>query len=491
MAGSTSARVVAPGAAAAADDAQPVFAVGPVTVGPGNPDAVWLPALRIQRSSLSIAIYASDDGARTFRPALEGEPINLFADLLLADVALAPSGAAYAMTSPGRIQTSADRGATWVGAPRLARAWSVTIGPAPVERVFAVVIPPPVTFPDDDADEESDDPTRCDRAPPRSIFDLEGAYRLEAGTWRRVLAGPIYRVTTHPTDPAVVYAFGLDCGVHRSDDGGATFTRMGSGGPLLFPVVVHPAIPGALLGLALVGILHVSTDGGASWAARDDAPRLVSIAQPAAGAPERVLGIVRPPPAREDGDAVVEAREVVVSDDFGRTWRTLWKAGPMALVSVAIAPSAPQRVYLSNTVAVLRSDDGGTTWSAHGKPLDGHGASVTLARRTLALRRVLGGRRTAVVHVPLEVPPDADGAIAAEVRLVTRVDGRRQTAGTGSITLFGARSGTVAVKLTPVVVRAVRRAGSVAALVRIGSLDDAGQERVRWEPVTLIAGGSR
>jgi hypothetical protein len=65
------------------------------------------------------------------------------------------------------------------------------------------------------------------------------------------------------------------------------------------------------------------------------------------------------------------------------------------------------------------------------------------------------------------------------------VDGRRQTAGTGSITLFGARSGTVAVRLTPVAVRAVRRAGSLAGLVRIGSLDDAGQERVRWEPVTL------
>ena len=88
------------------------------------------------------------------------------------------------------------------------------------------------------------------------------------------------------------------------------------------------------------------------------------------------------------------------------------------------------------------------------------------------------------MHVPLVALTPDEHTLGALVRIAFRYGGKLQTAGLGS-GLFGARSATLAVPLTRAAIRAIRAEGSVDALVRIRSVDDAGQERVRWEPVTL------
>src|SRR6185369_3417472 len=103
----------------------------------------------------------------------------------------------------------------------------------------------------------------------------------------------------------------------RSSDGGATFARVGTGEhPPIASLVFDPSQPGALLGLGDDGAVIASDDGAATWRRLRGAPKLLWLAQPAADRPSRVLGTVRPA-----GNDDVPPRRLVVSDDFGRSWR--------------------------------------------------------------------------------------------------------------------------------------------------------------------------
>jgi photosystem II stability/assembly factor-like uncharacterized protein len=467
----------APGAGAA----EPASYTGALAVEPGNPDVVWLTSLGdVDAETVTSAIRRSPDGGATVVDVLRGT----FDAASPLDVGVSASGIAYAVLERGRIRRSTDGGATWQSLPALPGATDVAVGPPPSETVFAAVSdlgePPIAATPRRQPREEP-----CSAALDDAGKTRAGVYRLEGGAWRHVLAGPADIVYPHPTDPSVVMAVGFSCLVYRSTDGGATFALAGGALPSVDGLVFDPTRPGGLLGVDGAGGLVRSDDGGATWERIRSAPQLWWLAQPAADRPSRVIGIVRPA-----GNDDVPSRRVVVSDDFGRTWRELWRTGLFGVNGIAIAPGASLRVYATTPFAVLRSDDGGTTWSAHGEPLDGHGPAVGLAAGTLPLRPVLGGRRPPTVHVPLVELTAGEGTLGAVVRIAFRYGGKLQTAGVGGA-LLGPRSGTVPVQLTRAAARAVRAEGSVDALVRIRSIDDAGQERVRWEPVTLIAGGSR
>ena len=467
----TAALCLVPSVASAANP--PTF-LGPPVVHPGNPDSVWLTALVAAGGDRVMStVHRSDDGGATVAEVLRAR-FTVFSPL---HVRASASGMAYAVLEKGVIRRSSDDGGTWQALPGLPGAFDVAVGPPPTETVFAMVGSPDLPSTATTMRRQAQEDLCGD--PDIDANDARGVYRLEGAAWRQVAVGPVDAVYPHPTDPSVVLAVTLGCILHRSTDGGATFALVPGERPSMDDPVFDPSRPGGLLWLEGDGGLVRSDDGAATWQRIGTAPPLSSLAQPAADRPSRVIGLVRP-----SGNDDVLPRRLVVSEDFGATWRELWRSGPFGVSGVAIAPSASNRVYAATLFALLRSNDGGATWSAHGKPLDGHGPAVAVAAHTLELRPTLGGRRPASVHVPLVALAPDEHTFGAVVRVAFRFGGRLQTAGTAA-GLFGARSATVGVRLTRAAARAVRAEGSVDALVRVRAIDDAGQERVRWEPVTL------
>jgi hypothetical protein len=116
-----------------------------------------------------------------------------------------------------------------------------------------------------------------------------------------------FSLAVHPGTPTTVLATTRQ-GPVGSTDGGRSFTAL-EGAPLV--VFLAWPEPAALWAVAPDGRLHLSQDGGASWAARGSA----------GAAPEAFTA------ADADTVHVVLNDRLVVSDDGGRTFRTLAERG--------------------------------------------------------------------------------------------------------------------------------------------------------------------
>jgi photosystem II stability/assembly factor-like uncharacterized protein len=176
-----------------------------------------------------------------------------------------------------------------------------------------------------------------------------GIYRsTDAGrTWTHAgleKTGRIARVAVHPTNPSIVFVAALghcygpqpERGVFRTTDGGATWSRV------LFvdentgavDVVIDPANPRTVFAATWQFAIH-------PWWAESGGP----------------------------------GSGVFVSRDGGATWDRIvghgLPAGTLGRIALAIAPSAPRRVYAaieSNEPATLwRSDDSGESWKIASK----------------------------------------------------------------------------------------------------------------------------
>ena len=120
----------------------------------------------------------------------------------------------------------------------------------------------------------------------------------------------VSELAVDPTTPTTLYAGVREGGVHRSDDGGATWRAVGLPGRSVLSLAIHPVEP---------AILYAGTD--------------------------------------DNGD-----NALFRSTDGGATWSESIKT--TGIIAVVIDPNAPETVYAANENGkILRSTDGGATWS--------------------------------------------------------------------------------------------------------------------------------
>jgi len=169
------------------------------------------------------------------------------------------------------------------------------------------------------------------------------------GSWGQVqLVGPEalpVSLAFDPDEQDVVYEGGAT-GVHKSNNGGQTWTFAGSGLPdaAVRPVLPVPATTGVVLAGTAIGVYR-ATDGGASWQATNGGP--AGIVWSLAAGPGRLWA------GADDG--------VYKSSDQGATWtRSGNLSGPVRAV---LDSSVASRVFAGTDTGVFVSSDGGATWT--------------------------------------------------------------------------------------------------------------------------------
>jgi len=165
-------------------------------------------------------------------------------------------------------------------------------------------------------------------------------------------------IVADPADPSVVLAGGDVSGFHRSTDGGVTWTTSNAGLTATTQMPVAAILfSRATAGLVYAGVgkvgsgggLLVSQDDGRSWSLRSSVPQF-------SGSDNDVRGLPRAHP-RSTGTLIAEDTNggflyaatfdqgVMRSDDGGVTWTTLGLAGKH-LRGLALDPARPDTLYV-------------------------------------------------------------------------------------------------------------------------------------------------
>jgi photosystem II stability/assembly factor-like uncharacterized protein len=143
-------------------------------------------------------------------------------------------------------------------------------------------------------------------------------------------------------DPNNGWAFARDLFIHRSSDGGKSWTRQVKGGP------VTAVSPNECWALGNKNEVIHTNDAGVNW--------LIS----RINTPERLSGN---PVVRGNKVWVRTAREVYSSDDYGQTWQSILRLSENdpGLNSVGFADELTGWVAGAKG-SILRTTDGGKTW---------------------------------------------------------------------------------------------------------------------------------
>jgi photosystem II stability/assembly factor-like uncharacterized protein len=186
-----------------------------------------------------------------------------------------------------------------------------------------------------------------------------GVYRSDDHglTWRAASDGltsfDVFELAVDPTTPTILYA-ATDNGVHKSNNGGATWHAAGLPGQSVGALAVIPTTPTTLYASTNNGV-HKSDDGGATWRA--------------VGLPDQVQ-VIRQlvvDPTMPTTLYAATDNGVYKSDDGGETWRAVGLPG-RTVRALAIHPVEPATLYAgavddNGDNALFRSTDGGATWS--------------------------------------------------------------------------------------------------------------------------------
>jgi photosystem II stability/assembly factor-like uncharacterized protein len=208
------------------------------------------------------------------------------------------------------------------------------------------------------------------------------------GTWSAFDAGltnaNVEALAIDPTTPTTLYA-GTDAGVFgvsKSTDGGSTWVAANTGledgtpGDYLLALAIDPAASTTLYAGTRNGVFK-STDGAGTWrnvlrtAGGSDIPSISSFP---------VLAI--DPTISTTLYAAPDSGCLFKSSDGGDTWLPECLGLPeYPLSAVAIDPTTPTTLYAGASYGVYKSTDGGDTWGATGlvSPDPGGGPRYTLA----------------------------------------------------------------------------------------------------------------
>jgi photosystem II stability/assembly factor-like uncharacterized protein len=153
-----------------------------------------------------------------------------------------------------------------------------------------------------------------------------GLFRREAedGAWQALTAGlpdspEVRAILVHPTNPAVIYA-GTQDGPYRSTDGGDHWERLDfpDRNAVIWSLTMHPTRPEILYAGTAPIALYRSLDSGETW---HKLPRAISPAHcERAGFDSRVLRITVDPNRPDDIYLALEVSGVIRSTDGGETW---------------------------------------------------------------------------------------------------------------------------------------------------------------------------
>ena len=186
------------------------------------------------------------------------------------------------------------------------------------------------------------------------------------GSWTRhrapfPLNSRIQALVPHPTEAHTLFAGG-DSGVFASRDGGAHWERLSAAGalPTVWSMTIDPVDPDTLFAGTRPTGVYRSRDGGRHWEAlATRAARECSIGE------AFVTSLVIDPDDHRTVWAGVEIDGVYRSRDGGDTWTHL-EAGlwDPDIHAMALATTAPKRLYASTAREMFVSEDLGDNWRA-------------------------------------------------------------------------------------------------------------------------------
>jgi photosystem II stability/assembly factor-like uncharacterized protein len=166
-------------------------------------------------------------------------------------------------------------------------------------------------------------------------------------------------VAADPRNPGIVYA-GTDIGVFRSVDAGRNWERTGFNGGYVNLLVVDPLSSGTIYAATGGGVLAKSIDDGRTWAELDHR-------QPNVPYLPQVRDLVVDP---DDSQILFAAADpgILRSVDGGRTWTSIDPFGGPPyhnVAKLAIDPRNGSVLYAGTWGGgVIKSVDGGRTWTA-------------------------------------------------------------------------------------------------------------------------------
>lgn len=166
------------------------------------------------------------------------------------------------------------------------------------------------------------------------------------------------KLAADPLRPSVVYALGSHHDVWRSEDGGATWTALTSGGPAVASQFFAAVESGStVLWRLLPGSnLQRSADGGVTWNR--------------VGGSGSVTGFDRDLAVASDGSVYLAANTGLFRPGAGFEWVRIAGVPAVPVHGVAVAPSDPRRVYaVLDDGRVFSSGDSGDTWGPTGADL--------------------------------------------------------------------------------------------------------------------------
>lgn len=161
---------------------------------------------------------------------------------------------------------------------------------------------------------------------PAGVPSQGGLFRCNAdeGTWEALTAGlpdkvEVRTIVAHPNNPDMIFV-GTQDGPYRSTDGGNHWQRLDfpERNVVIWTIIIHPTRPNILYAGSAPIALYRSTDGGDSWS---KLPRAISPGHcERAGFDSRVLRITVDPNRPDDIYAALEVSGVLRSTDGGDTW---------------------------------------------------------------------------------------------------------------------------------------------------------------------------
>jgi photosystem II stability/assembly factor-like uncharacterized protein len=306
--------------------------IGLIEVDPRDPNTVYWAA--------GGDLYKSTQGGANPREIREREGLS---DVRAFEIDPRAPATLYAGTEGDGVFRSPDGGATWSRAgslPAHAVMIDIEVAPSAGSPVYATVYE-------------------------RGVFKSENAGSRWAGANQGLVASQIRALAVDPSAPSIVYASTPTTGVWRTRDAGRHWSLRGFAGEYVNHVAVAPRRPHVVW--AAVGRdLYRSGDRGRTWKRRlSIKDRSFSVVAVAPSNPRFVY-------------AGTFERGLYHSANGGRTWRAPDLRPQDTVSSILVHPRRPQMVWVGMRGTVLRSHDGGVTFS---KPSEG----VPLSAETDAL----------------------------------------------------------------------------------------------------------
>jgi photosystem II stability/assembly factor-like uncharacterized protein len=196
--------------------------------------------------------------------------------------------------------------------------------------------------------------------------------------------GLINLIAIAPSNPSIIYVNRFDQtgpgeALFRSTDGGATWQLLNIGLPNVSSLAIDPNDPDTVYAGHSNGVLK-STNGGNTWSS------VLSLSN------VNMYRLFAISPSHLYGLSSRFVSHLFETSDAGATWRQVagYPGGPFA--PFAIDPSTPSTMYSEVGVTIIRSVDGGSTWS----PMDSLG--LPPASEGPIELQVMPGSGTLLVH---------------------------------------------------------------------------------------------